>query len=1291
MPDYGTEMSPLRIGIDVGGTFTDLVAYWPHTHALFQHKVLTTPQNPVSGILKGLQELLRNTKCSHHDFAKATIIHGTTLVTNALIERKGRPTALLTTQGARDILETGKENRYDPYDRLLVRPPPLVPRALRFPVHERITTSGTVSQPLDDAEVIDILTDLAQQGVEAVAVCFLHSYANPIHERQIRDIAERLGLRLYLSLSSDIAPVIGEVERLNTTAANAYILPLVDHYLRDFRQALTSLGHQGNFYLMWSSGGLASLDATLQLPLQLLESGPAAGTLAAQHLTQDRSSPVIASDMGGTTAKICLIQGNEPARTSSFEIGRVHRHKPGSGITVRLPSVQLLEIGAGGGSIGSTDDLGLLKVGPESAGSRPGPACYGLGGVAPTVTDANLVLGYLSEGTPLAGGLKLEAAAARSSLAPLAKKLQLSTDETARGIRRVVTENMSQAMKLHVTEQGEDPRRYTLMAFGGAAPFHAYDLARTLDIHKVIFPNAAGVLSALGLLTAGVSVELVQSFITPLKQLRHPDLRNCLESLKKKASTTLHSAGTRLEHSRLHFSLDMRYHGQGYEIQVAIDPESDLDVASLEQAFTRAYRDLYGVTYQGDVDIRACRLRAVGPKPNIPASIGQTSTAKPRVNETRSVWFEDAADWLETPVFQLETLNDTDILCGPALIETPHTTFVVGPQATLSTSPNGDLVMEMTSLKEVKLRHRDLSNPVELEILTARLRGIADEADRTLLRTAFSSAVRDGKDYSLVIADLSGNCLGLPTECMPLFVSSMPRTIHLLTERFPPDTLHPGDILLTNDPWLGAGHKSDIVLVAPVFHENRAVAFVGTILHVADIGGALGDFRAWDIFEEGLALPPVKLYEKGQLNGAVQTILAANVRTPQLVLGDIAAMQAAMDVAATRLKELLESSPGLELSYLSSEIATRTTQAFRKQLGTIPAGTYQASLDVDGPADSTGAATPIHLELQAHVTPEELTLDFTDSDAERPRQPINVPLSYTLADSIYAIQYMLAPNMPNIGPQFNPIVVCAPEKSILNAQSPMPVFARTRTGLHIATLIAAALAPAVPHYVQAGCGHNVIVTITGTADDNQPIHLTLMPKGGMGATSDKDGWDCTVFPTNCTMISSEIAETLCPIFISREMRIDSGGPGKYRGGTGQKVTLESRAAGPIIVGFRPNFVDHPPIGLLGGLPGRAAHIEVNGRPLTDNPVILQPGERCHIWTAGGGGMGNPLERDPMHVAADVAAGLVSCQQALECYGTLIDPTTGHLDMPATQQLRASLRRMSDTSQSYRDTTARHSS
>jgi 5-oxoprolinase (ATP-hydrolysing)/N-methylhydantoinase A len=500
----------LRIGIDIGGTFTDFVLTDGATGAVRLHKSLTTPADPAIGALDGLMAL---TQAHGIRLSQVNeIVHGTTLVTNAVIERKGARVGLITTAGFTDILEAGTEQRYDIYDLFLRFPRPLVERRYRLGVQERLDRDGAVITPLDAASVRQAVRQLKAADIQAVAVCFLHAYRNPAHEQQAAAILAAEMPGVPVSLSSDVAPEIGEYSRCVTTCLNAYVRPLMATYLGRLERELRARRFAGPLRLMHSAGGLMSAQAAADLPIRLLESGPAGGALAAALLgARAGHADLIAFDMGGTTAKACLIENGRAQIAPLLEAGREHRFKKGSGLPVKAPTIDMIEIGAGGGSIAAIDEVGLLKVGPQSAGADPGPACYGLGGARPTVTDANLVLGFYDPGFFLGGRMRLDMEAARAAIATVAEPLGLSVEAAAWGIHKVVVESMADAARVYLVERGKDPRRYAMVGFGGAGPAHASEVARALGVGELVIPPASGAASALGFLSAPLSASRAKS------------------------------------------------------------------------------------------------------------------------------------------------------------------------------------------------------------------------------------------------------------------------------------------------------------------------------------------------------------------------------------------------------------------------------------------------------------------------------------------------------------------------------------------------------------------------------------------------------------------------------------------------------------------------------------------------------------------------------------------------------------------------------------------------------------
>ena len=689
-----------RLGIDIGGTFTDFVVTDEDTGEVSAYKILTTPDDPSRAVEQGLRALLGQLGVGGASVALA--IHGTTLFTNTLIERTGAKTALITTQGFRDILEMGKEMRYDIYDLHMRMPDPLVERPLRFEVPERMDNRGNVLVPLDEHAVREVARLLVAEGVEALAVCYLHSFMNGRHEERTAELLrESANGRLAISVSSRVAPEIREFDRTSTTVANAYVQPLADAYLGRIQGCLENQGYRDQVYLMLSSGGITSLETARSFPVRLVESGPAAGVLAAVfygRLLDKRN--VISFDMGGTTAKIGLIVDGQPAKTKTFEVARMHRFRKGSGLPVSVPAIELIEIGAGGGSIASVNELGLLKVGPRSAGAAPGPACYGFGGTEATVTDADLLLGYLDPAHFLGGKMDLDMDAANRAVAGLASQLDLPMIEVAAGIHRIVNENMVAATRVHVAERGQDARRFSLVAFGGAGPVHAYELARALKIREVICPPSAGVASALGFLTAPISFDLAHSYPRRLREVEVDDLEERLLGMEREARDLLIRAGVADEQILVQRSADMRHIGQGYEINVPLregDPRH-LQLDDLARRFYQEYERLYEHTY-GDLGIELMTLRvlASGPDPRIRiASVVPFPDSLSGADRgLRDVYFLDHG-WLPTHVYQREALRPGARLDGPAVVEAVDSTSVVGPGMTGTVERYGSLVIALT-------------------------------------------------------------------------------------------------------------------------------------------------------------------------------------------------------------------------------------------------------------------------------------------------------------------------------------------------------------------------------------------------------------------------------------------------------------------------------------------------------------------------------------------------------------------------------------------------------------------
>ena len=685
-----------KLGIDIGGTFTDLVLLDQKNNVLYFGKTLTTYPDPTLGILNGVNELLTQ----HGKFIKDvnTLIHGTTLVTNAIIERKGATTALLTTKGFEDVLAIGREMRYDIYDVFIKMPKPLVSKEFRKGIHERIDKSGKILTKLDLVETEKIIQGLQKKGIQSVAVALLHSYANTHHEKLIGALLQKKFPQLTYSLSSEVMPEIREYERSSATVMNAYVQPLTGNYLKNLRGQLNELGFTGIIHIMNSAGRLTTIEGARKFPVQLLESGPAGGTMAGVFFGKLLGKKdLIAFDMGGTTAKASMIKNNLPEITNHFEAAREKRFKKGSGLPVRIPVIDMIEIGAGGGSIAHLNHLGLLTVGPESASSTPGPACYNSGGENPTVTDADLILGFLNEDYFLGGTMKLHKDKAIAAMKKkIADPLKISVEEAAWGIHRIVNENMANAARVHIIEKGLDPRFFSMLAFGGAGPVHAFNVARLMNAPQLIIPSGAGVLSALGFLVSPVATEEITSYISRLDQMDWKKVNSLLKEMEKKGIDFILKAGIKKKDALISIVADMRYTGQGHEITVKI-PYKKLLVASVKEIelnFTNEYRLRYGRDITNiPIETVTWRVLVSGPFPKLipnQAIIGKHSKA---LKGNRKVYW--GKNYENTPVYDRYSMPLNKKINGPCIIEEFESTTVVGHKSSVIIDAYKNIIINM--------------------------------------------------------------------------------------------------------------------------------------------------------------------------------------------------------------------------------------------------------------------------------------------------------------------------------------------------------------------------------------------------------------------------------------------------------------------------------------------------------------------------------------------------------------------------------------------------------------------
>jgi len=688
----------IRMAVDIGGTFTDVVL--DRGRERFTRKVLTTAPRPEQGVLEGTRLILRDAGlyCSDIDI----FVHGTTLATNAIIERRGARTALIATEGFRDVLEIANESRYDQYDLTIGKPKPLVPRSLRFTVPERVDVHGAVRQALDEAAVATRAAALREAGIESVAICFMHSYVNPAHEQRTAAILKQAMPALSITLSSEVCPEIREYERTSTAVANAYVQPLMDGYLARMDEALRAEQFRGAIYLVTSGGGLTSIEAARRFPVRLVESGPAGGAIfAAQVAARAEEKKVLSFDMGGTTAKICLIENFEPNAARVYEVDRAARFLKGSGLPLRIPVTEMVEIGAGGGSIACVDALRRVTVGPQSAGSDPGPACYNRGGARPAVTDADLILGIIDPSSFAGGAIALDADLSREALVRhVGAPLELTPETAAYAVHEMVCENMASAARVHAVERGVTVGEHTLIAFGGAAPLHAARVAEKLGLSRVVVPPDAGVGSAVGFLAAPISYERVRSRHMRLDTFDFAAASMLLKEMSREAHALVEpgARGAPMLERRLAY---MRYVGQGHEIAVAI-PVRELtaqDAAALRAEFEGDYASLFRRAIPGAaIEVLSWSVLVSTPAelPSPAASVATRRASAP--DGTRALFDGRAGAFIDVPLYRRERMEPGTHVAGPAIIAEDETSTFVPASFDARIDGAGCIVMERRAL-----------------------------------------------------------------------------------------------------------------------------------------------------------------------------------------------------------------------------------------------------------------------------------------------------------------------------------------------------------------------------------------------------------------------------------------------------------------------------------------------------------------------------------------------------------------------------------------------------------------
>ena len=1171
---------------------------------------------------------------SLEDFLAAAdmIIHGSTVATNTLVERKGAKVGLLTTDGFRDLLEMREGLKEDRYNLRMTPVEPLVPRYMRAEVPERVRSDGSATVALDEDALNKALDGLKDDGAEALAVCFLFSYLNSAHEDRVGEVIQAKFPGMYTSLSSQVIPQIKEFDRLSTTVINSYVGPVLGRYLENLQERLTKFQQSGDFLIMQSNGGVAPIEDSRRLAVRSILSGPAGGVSgAAAYGRLTGSSNIIAFDMGGTSTDISLIENGEPhLSTEKFE----------AGWKISVPMIDIHTMGAGGGSIASVGPGGIMQVGPESAGAVPGPAAYDKGGDRPTVTDANLALGYLDSGNFLGGSTTLQKGLAEKAISEhVAHPTGLSMIEAAEGITEVVSTSIAEGIRLMSVQRGVDPRRFNMMAFGGAAGLQASKVARQLQVEKVIIPAAAAVLSAHGMLSTDLKYDYSRSLPTPLLGMDLDAVKALVEGMESEGRQKLQDQGVLESCIEITVSADMRYLDQIYEVNVPVpDLTQDLELLLYQWAgnFHARYQELYSYS-QSEQEIRLVTLRVslVGRLPKLdPPPVDRVNTDTVKAKGRRKVYL---SGWTDATVYEITELPPGSLVNGPAVLESDFTTVLVeaGDKATIDSYGGIELqvCLDTEDSPEVVTTRPD---PVTLAVVEHRLESIAREMTEVMLRTAMSQILNSSRDFSTALLD--GDCqLVAQGEGIPVHVSALPVAGAAVRDYFG-DTISEGDLFILNDPYFGGSHLPDITIIRPVFHQGRLLFYAVNRAHHSDVGGGThGGYnpRATEIFQEGIRIPPLKLYDKGVAREDVLQMLSANVRQPENFLGDLNAQIGSVMIAAQRIASLLETYGPDRLLAAVEEILSATERQVRQFISEWPDGVYhgEALVDDDGFDNKL-----IPIRAKVTINGDQMAIDLGESSSQVTGF-INSAYANTRSLAHAAIMYVAPANVAKNEGSMRPVDIIAPKGLIVNANPPAPVCMSTNhCAEEIVEAVFKALAQAVPKEVNAGFSRRLRYAITGQdpRTGRQFIWHFFLARGGGGATYGYDGWP-NVGEINVAggirSPSIEVTEERFPFFIRRhELRPNSGGQGQWRGGLGGICDLVYEGEGTARLNTAGDGIVVPPFGLFEGQDGLPHDYKIlsNGSERSlgskETEVNVNPGDHVYCLSSGGGGYGNPSDR-----------------------------------------------------------------
>ncbi len=1250
----------LRVAVDTGGTFTDFVVLDEVSGTFDVFKVPSTRGSEADGIAGGLRDYLARTAAAGGDVVYFS--HGTTVGTNAMLEENGAKTGLLVTAGFRGIYEIGEQSRpygATTYDLFFERPHALVPARLTEEIPERLLFDGSVLEELDEAATVEAIRTLVRHGVTSIAVALLFSFRNPAHERRVGELIAREAPGVNVSLSSDVAPQIREYYRLSSTVVNAYLNPKLEHYIDELDRRLTTQGcGRSQRYIMRSNGGVATFGSAARRSVQTILSGPAAGVVAASRLISgSREFPnVVTFDMGGTSTDVALIENGRPVRRSG---GKIH------GRDVQVSMLDIHTVAAGGGTIAWIDGAGALQVGPKSAGANPGPVCYGQGGTEPTITDANVVLGALSEESPLAGGtLRLDRAAAEKAIRErIAEPLGISAIAAARGIVEIVSVKMQEAIKVVSSNRGYDLRDFHLLAFGGAGAIHAAKMAQELGMRGVLVPAFPGVTSALGLLLSDVRHDYVVSKLSTLTDTDLGEIAEIFGRLRAQGESELLEQGFAVPSLRFECSFDLRYVGQGYDLTVALDgvPRDEASLRDVRTRFDAQHAQLTGHSAPDEhVEIVNYRLTAIATVPQVSISspfASHGTLADARLGE-RQTWIEGERP-TATALYDRTKLPAGAELDGPAILLQNDATTVVGTGQRARVVELGQIeIVDRSAAAKPAL---DVGSARTLDAVTfgviqSRLSGIVSEMQDSIFRTGYSTIIRESQDASCMLLDADGNVVG-ENVVLPLHVSALPEVVKAVRATF--DDIVPGDAFITNHPYLaGVTHSMDMAVVTPVFHAGTLIAFTGSIAHKSDLGGVVpgsSNGSARELFAEGVQYPPIRFVAAGKTLRDIEAVLRANSRTPDLVIGDIRGQVGVGRLGERRIAALIERYGIEPLLATFAQLQDVTERRIRAVIATWPDGIHEAETFVD--TDGITLDRPVRYHVRIEKRGDRISFDFTGCN-DQTQGPVNISPSLARGCCYYALIAMVDPALPNNAGVARVVETTFRKGSVVDPNFPAPCSTYMASTTAIAECMLNALSEFVPARRMAGNGGVGGISITGRRPSGEAF-VQYEPLGSAyGGRATSDGVSgIAVLLSNTRTASIEVLESEFPTRVRRfELVRDSGGPGRYRGGLGPRRQWEILVDDAQLT-CRGGKHTIPPAGVDGGLPGGLGSLVLNpdtaqetNLPSRFSGVRLMRGDRLRVQRAGGGGLGNPHARPFEAIVSDVLDGYVSRESAVRDYG-----------------------------------------